>query len=100
MNLLSLGTGQRRIFAIHEPASATASRARAAVLCNPLGAEYTYAHRSMRQLAVKLSAAGCHTLRFDYYGTGDSGGDESETDFAGCNLDVKAAIEALADIVG
>lgn len=99
MNLLSLGTAQRRLFAIHEAAALT-QRPRAVVLCQPLGAEYTYAHRSMRQLAVRLAMSGFHTLRFDYYGTGDSAGADSETDLAGCESDVESAMEALADIAG
>jgi pimeloyl-ACP methyl ester carboxylesterase len=99
VNLLSLGTAQRRIFAIHE-AAAPAQRIRAAVLCQPLGTEYTYAHRSMRQLAVRLAMSGFHTLRFDYYGTGDSAGAETHTDLAGCQCDVESALEALADIAG
>jgi pimeloyl-ACP methyl ester carboxylesterase len=100
VNLLSLGTAQRRLFAIHEAAAATDQRARAVVLCHPLGAEYTYAYRSMRHLAVRLAMSGCHTLRFDYYGTGDSAGDESQADLMGCESDVEAAIEALTDIAG
>jgi len=54
----------------------------------------------MRQLALKLALSGCHTLCFDYFGTGDSGGDESDTDLAGCEADVESAIEALTDIAG
>jgi pimeloyl-ACP methyl ester carboxylesterase len=52
----------------------------------------------MRQLALKLAQSGCHTLCFDYFGTGDSGGERSDTSLAGCESDVEAAIEALADI--
>jgi uncharacterized protein len=100
VNLLSLGSAQRRLFAIHEAAAATTRPPRAVVLCNPWGAEYTYAHRSMRQLALKLALSGCHTLRFDYFGTGDSGGDESDADLAGCESDVESAMEALSDIAG
>jgi pimeloyl-ACP methyl ester carboxylesterase len=99
VNLLSLGTAQRRLFAIHEAAAPT-QRNRAAVLCQPLGMEYTFAHRSMRQLAMRLAMAGFHTLRFDYYGTGDSAGAESELELAGCETDVESAMEALADIAG
>jgi uncharacterized protein len=98
VNPLFLGTAERRIFGIHEPAASQGGRPRAAVLCHPWGTEYIYAHRSMRQLAVKLSMSGYHTLRFDYFGTGDSGGDESDTDLAGLQADVQTAIEVLKDI--
>jgi pimeloyl-ACP methyl ester carboxylesterase len=98
MNPLYLGTAERRIFGIHEPAASNGGRPRAAVLCNPWGSEYIYAHRSMRQLAIKLSLCGYHTLRFDYFGTGDSAGEQSQTDLAGLQADVHVAIEALKDI--
>ena len=70
------------------------------MLCQPLGTEYTYAHRSMRQLAHRLTVAGFHTLRFDYFGTGDSAGADSELSSAGCQVDVESAMEGLADIAG
>lgn len=100
MNPLFLGTAERRIFGIYEPAAEKSGRPRAAVLCYPWGIEYVYAHRSMRHLAVRLSMSGCHTLRFDYFGTGDSAGDYSETDLAGMESDVESAIESMKDIAG
>ena len=100
MNPLYLGTQERRLFAVYEPAAVKERRTRAAVLCYPWGAEYTYAHRTIRQLAVKLSACGFHTLRFDYFGTGDSGGEDSEANPAAAEVDVESAIEGLQDIVG
>jgi uncharacterized protein len=100
VNPLYLGTRERRLFAVYEPAAAKEGRSRAAVLCHPWGAEYVYAHRTMRQLAVKLSACGFHTLRFDYFGTGDSGGGDSEANPAGAEADVDSAIEGLQDIAG
>jgi pimeloyl-ACP methyl ester carboxylesterase len=100
MNPLYLGTRERRLFAVYEPAAVKEGRARAAVLCHPWGAEYVYAHRTMRQLAVRLSARGFHTLRFDYFGTGDSGGEDFEADPAAAEADVESAIEGLQDIAG
>jgi alpha-beta hydrolase superfamily lysophospholipase len=99
VNPLYLGTAARRLFGIHEPAAAVrASKVRAALLCYPLGQEYIYAHRSMRHLASKLTISGFHTLRFDYFGTGDSGGEESDTDECGLQRDVRTAIETLKEI--
>jgi uncharacterized protein len=100
MNPLYLGTHERRLFAVYEPAATKDRRTRVAVLCHPWGAEYVYAHRTMRQLAVKLSASGFHTLRFDYFGTGDSGGEDSEANPAAAEADVQSAIEGIQDIVG
>ena len=100
MTPLYLGTNERRIFGIYEPAAAGANRARAAVLCNPWGSEYVHAHRSLRQLAIKLATCGYHTLRFDFFGTGDSGGDMAEADLAGWEADAVSAIEGIKDIAG
>jgi uncharacterized protein len=100
VNPLFLGTSGRRIFGIYEPAAQNSGRPRAAVLCYPWGVEYVYAHRSMRHLAVRLSMSGWHTLRFDYFGTGDSAGECSETNLAGMESDVELAMESLRDIAG
>jgi pimeloyl-ACP methyl ester carboxylesterase len=100
VNLLSLGSSHRRLFAIHEPAVEGKHRTRAVVLAQPWSIEYVNAHRAMRHLASRLALSGFHTLRFDYYGTGDSAGQDSEADFAGCEADLESAMEALADIAG
>src|SRR5262249_27359816 len=39
-----------------------------------MGQEYLRTHRLFRFLARRLSDAGLHVLRFDYFGTGDSAG--------------------------
>ena len=95
------GTSQRRLFGIYDPARVSGSASlRAAVLCHPWGAEYLHAHRSLRQLAVRLSLAGFHTLRFDYFGTGDSAGDLKDTDLTGWEDDIETAMEELKDLTG
>jgi pimeloyl-ACP methyl ester carboxylesterase len=100
MNHFFFGTSDRRLFGIYEPAAETVAQRRAAILCYPWAAEYTYAHRTMRQLALKLTGIGFHVLRFDYYGTGDSGGDSTDIDFEGWQADLETAIEELAEITG
>jgi uncharacterized protein len=70
------------------------------VICNPWGAEHINAHRALRQLSRKLSGAGVHVLRFDYFGTGDSAGDMTQTDLFGWENDIKSAIAELESITG
>lgn len=98
MNILSLGTAERRLFAIYEPPARADGRPRAALLCYPWGTEYIYAHRTMRHLATQLTACGYHALRFDYFGTGDSGGEPTDVDLSSLESDAGSAVEALRDI--
>jgi exosortase A-associated hydrolase 2 len=95
VNPFFFGTGQRRLFGIYE-----AGTRGAIVLCHPFGQEYLRAHRSTRQLASQLVRAGFHVLRFDYFGTGDSGGDMTDGDLARWQGDVETAIDELKDTSG
>jgi pimeloyl-ACP methyl ester carboxylesterase len=47
-----------------------------------------------------LSEAGCHVLRFDYYGSGDSAGDSTEGDIETWLENLGAAIEELKIMAG
>ena len=98
MTPLYFGTGQRRLFGVLDPAQARSSQAQAAVICYPWGPEYIFAHRALRFLSRQLAARGFNVLRFDYYGSGDSAGDESEVRLSGWREDIVAAIEELKDI--
>lgn len=98
MTPLYFGTGQRRLFGVLDPAQAKSGPVQAAVICYPWGPEYIFAHRALRYLARQLAGRGYHVLRFDYYGTGDSAGEESEVRLSGWREDIAAAIEELKDI--
>lgn len=98
MNPFFFGTSERRLFGIYEPAGGRATGQRAAILCYPWGSEYLYAHRTLRLLALRLSRAGFHTLRFDYFGTGDSGGEPTDTDLTGWEADLETAIDELTEM--
>lgn len=100
MTPLYFGRPERRLFGIYTPASASARKTRAVVLCPPWGQEHLRAHRSMRQLALRLSAAGLHVLRFDYFGTGDSAGNMTEADLPGWEADIEMAVEEAMDMTG
>ena len=100
MTPLFFGRGNRRLFGAYAPAPARSAGNRAFVLCPPWGQEYLRAHRSLRQLATMLSAAGCNVLRFDYFGTGDSSGDMAQADLRGWVSDIGSAIEEVRDMTG
>ena len=61
-------------FAWAHHAPDAAPRDAVAVICGPIGSEYTRSHRSLRHLADRLARAGIPAVRFDYHGTGDSPG--------------------------
>lgn len=100
MNLLHFGTSRRRLFGVYHPPGAIGRPARAAVLCNAWGREYVLTYRAVRQLGILLAAEGYHVLRFDYYGTGDSGGQLDEASIEGYESDVETAMEELRDTSG
>jgi pimeloyl-ACP methyl ester carboxylesterase len=66
------GLSSHQLFGLYEPTQSTSRRG--VVLCQPWGQEYLRAHQSMRVLGRLLAREGLHVLRFDWYGSGDSGG--------------------------
>lgn len=69
-----IGEAAPAFFAWTHHAPGRPSRGLVAVLCGPIGSEYTRSHRSLRHLADRLAMAGIPALRFDYHGTGNSPG--------------------------
>lgn len=67
------------------------------MLCNALGREYLLSHPSYRYLAQRLAQAGWHVLRFDYYGTGDSAGEDLDATVEQWLEDIGEAINELRE---
>jgi uncharacterized protein len=100
VNLLFFGITGRQLFgAYHAPPAAVPPRG-AVLLCPPWGLEHLVSHRIFRRLAVRLSEAGYHVLRFDYYGTGDSAGERDEGDLTSWEADANVAADELRDMSG
>ena len=100
MNAFYFGKRPRRLFGVYHAGRAVAGTPRAIVLCNSWGPEYTHSHRTLRQAAIQLSAAGLHVLRFDYYGTGDSEGDMTDASVSIWHDDIRIAMQEIASISG
>jgi pimeloyl-ACP methyl ester carboxylesterase len=63
------------------------------VICAPFGEEEKSAHRTLVELCEALRARGASTLCFAYRGTGDSGGEFSQSTLAAWREDILAACE-------
>jgi pimeloyl-ACP methyl ester carboxylesterase len=100
MNLLFFGNSNRQLFGAYHPPSSSAQTRGAALLCPPWGPEYFSCHRILRGLAARLSDAGFHVLRFDYYGTGDSAGEREDGTLDTWCEDAALAMEELRDMSG
>ncbi|MDE2433649.1 MAG: alpha/beta hydrolase [Burkholderiales bacterium] len=92
------GSPERRLFAaFHAPSDLTSQSANQAVLlCPPLGQEAVRLHRFYKVLADRLARAGVPTLRFDYFGTGESMGDDLDSHLSGWQADIEQAHRELA----
>jgi pimeloyl-ACP methyl ester carboxylesterase len=66
-------------FGWHHPATGT-RRGVGVVLCRPFGYEAICAYRTYTMLAEGLAQDGFDVLRFDYQGTGDSSGGDTDPD--------------------
>jgi uncharacterized protein len=95
MTPISFGPPERRLFGLHYPGRTDASDTLGIVLCNPFGQEAIRSHRFFRVLAERLARNGHAVLRFDYFGTGDSMGDDNDADLDGWAGDVHFAHKEL-----
>lgn len=99
-NAFYLQSGGQSIFAwLHT--STIANTDHGVVICPPIGFEQLHAHRSLRHLAEQLSAHRLPTLRFDWHGTGDSSGADTDADRLNTWLEnVRSAVAWMKDELG
>jgi uncharacterized protein len=85
------GAPERELYGVYHPAQARRQPETGLLLCNPFGQEAVRAHRMYRVLAERLARSGFAVLRFDYFATGDSAGQDDEGELDGWCLDIAAA---------
>lgn len=83
--------------ALHRPPMAAKT---GMLLVPPLLHEQPRSRRFVTELANCLATAGVPTLRFDFYGSGDSGGRGEAMDFVSMQRDLETAAEALRNLTG
>jgi len=95
MNPIRFGADAREMVGFYHAAAQQDPRAPAVLICNPFGPEAIRSYRMLRLLADRLAAAGCTVLRFDYYGTGDSAGEDDSASLAAWAGDIGVAHREL-----
>jgi len=98
-NPIYFGPAAQPLFGmLHRPQGA--ARRTGIVLCPSWGTEGLRSYRGLRQLAQTLSQSGFPVLRFDYTGTGDSGGDGRHARLAQWLDDLREAAALLRTETG
>lgn len=90
--------GDNRLFSVrYEPRleNGIHDKQHCVLLCHSVGAEYARAYRNLQQLAAKLCNAGYTVMRFDYFGCGNSPGDDDQLRVHTMQADVRSAAEHL-----
>jgi hypothetical protein len=96
MSAFHFGPASRRLFGVlHDRETGVAQRP-PVLLAAPFGHEAIRSHRFYRILADRLARAGHPVLRFDYFGTGDSDGDDADVRLSGWAEDIQLAHLELA----
>lgn len=83
------GDPGRTLFGMRHPAATTPHAAM--LVCAPLLQDGIRCHRSLWALAEALALAGTEVLRFDWFGSGDSGGDHVDIGLDGLLADLRVA---------
>lgn len=97
MEMFHIGEGQRKLASVFYQGDERKEKSTGVIISNPLGHEYTRLHRTLSVLAKELAAQGFHTFRYDYYGAGDSYGDETELNLESSVKDLKQVVSELKE---
>jgi predicted alpha/beta hydrolase len=98
MTPLLFGPASRQLFGLfHAPERDSQM---AVLVCAPFGQEAIRSHRLFRVLSDRLARTGVAVLRFDYFGSGDSPGDDEDGELEGWRRDIGTAHEELRRRVG
>lgn len=96
-----LPCGEQSIFAWLHSLDGRPVRDHGVVIVPPIGFEQLHAHRSLRHLADEFARLNIPVLRFDWHGTGDSSGDDTDPERLRTWLaNARAAVNWMKDEIG
>lgn len=96
---IPFGSPGRELFAVaHVPPSQVPLRG-GVLICPPFFHEQFLSYRLISLVAARLAAQGWLCLRFDYFGSGDSAGDDEAFSLAGATADTRTALALLRELV-
>jgi hypothetical protein len=90
------GPPERQLFATYHAPERERVRPAALLMCGPYGHESIRVHRLYRVLADRIARLGIAVLRFDFFGTGESAGEDDEGEMLGWQRDLLTAHQELA----
>jgi pimeloyl-ACP methyl ester carboxylesterase len=76
------------------------SQGRLVIVCPSYGHEQVRAYRNLQQLSLLLAQKGCHVVRFDYSGTGDSEGAAERVSLEGWADDLQHVVAYFRQQLG
>ena len=81
MKPFQFGHPDKPLYGVYQPPFSDSTQNRCVLLCLPIALEQQQSQWALKQLTIRLSRLGYHSLRFDYFATGNSSGatDESNT---------------------
>ncbi len=88
----------RLLITYHPPAGAFTDQL--TVICPPFFNEYLRVQLALRELAIALSEAGQHVVRFDYRATGDSFGNPGDATLQNWSTDLERTVREAREISG
>lgn len=95
MSPFRFGPAARQLYGVIHPAAPAQQQGVGVLVCSPLGQEAVRFHRMLRVLGDRLSGRGITVMRFDFFGAGESGGEDADGDLSGWQDDVLSAHQEL-----
>lgn len=97
MEMFHIGPDEKKLVCVFHPANDCKLRKTGIIICNPIGQEYIRFYKAISLLSTELSMEGYSTFRFDYFGTGDSYGDNEDLTIESGLNDLKNVIKEMRE---